>query len=782
VTAGDGVRSSRAARAATASVGRGAHGQAGPAAGDSLSAGEPLSAGDSLSAADDRPPSGARSGAPSSATAHVATSATPGAVASATPAVPAAVVTADPSLRDLEARLRVLEGRVRAAVERRRAGDPDPDDRFRGLYISDAQVDDLLTGPPPALVPEAVGQAADALRRGIDDAADAVEAQGGRIRFRALGRAFGLLPLDLELLLVALAPDLDPRFERLYGYLHDDVSRRRASVGLALELATGSPRADTGPARARLGSLAPLVAGGLLLVEDPDRPSLTRSLRVPDRVILHLLGDDTPDPVVEQLLADAVAVDLPEVEPVTRALAGGASLVYLRERPGASGRSLGSTAFARLGRAAVVLDLERLTAADEPVELALAAAREARLRGAGLVVGPVESLVERGPASVRAFAELPGPAVLVGGREFDPAWAREPPLVLEAPVPPVETRHELWAASLNGDAPDGFDPAVATLAFRLTPEQIARAAHAARRTAAAAARAMTTADVAAGARAQNAAGLERLARRIVPTATWDDLVLPEVVAQQLRELSARVRHRDRVVGEWRMGTKGARGLGVTGLFAGDSGTGKTMSAEVVAGDLGFDVYVIDLSTVVDKYIGETEKNLDRIFTEADRVNGVLLFDEADALFGKRSEVKDARDRYANVEVAYLLQRMERFDGLAILTTNLRSNVDEAFVRRLDAIVDFPMPEEGHRRALWRRNLTRELPVVGDIDLDFLARQFRISGGNIRNVCVTAAYLAAAEDRRVGMADLVRATEREYRKLGRLTVESEFGEYFDLVSG
>ncbi len=231
-----------------------------------------------------------------------------------------------------------------------------------------------------------------------------------------------------------------------------------------------------------------------------------------------------------------------------------------------------------------------------------------------------------------------------------------------------------------------------------------------------------------------------------------------------------------------MGTKGARGVGVTALFAGDSGTGKTMSAEVVGHDLGLDVYVIDLSTVVDKYIGETEKNLDRIFTEADRVNGVLLFDEADALFGKRSEVKDARDRYANVEVAYLLQRMERFDGLAVLTTNLRSNVDEAFVRRLDAIIDFPMPEEEHRRRLWAANLAPDLPVSGDIDLDFLAGRFKISGGNIRNVCVTAAYLAAAQDRPVTMADLVRATEREYRKLGRLTVEAEFGEYTDLVNG
>ena len=298
----------------------------------------------------------------------------------------------------------------------------------------------------------------------------------------------------------------------------------------------------------------------------------------------------------------------------------------------------------------------------------------------------------------------------------------------------------------------------------------------------AAGRAMTVEDVSAGARAQNAAGLERLARRIVPSVGWEDLVLPPVVEQQLRELVARARHRERVVGEWRMGTKGARGLGITALFCGDSGTGKTMSAEVLAGDLGFDVYVIDLSTVVDKYIGETEKNLDRIFTEADRVNGVLLFDEADALFGKRSEVKDARDRYANVEVAYLLQRMERFDGMAILTTNLRSNVDEAFVRRLDAIVDFPMPEEEHRLRLWARNL-RPGPAGG--------RGHRRPVPRPPVQDLRRQHPQRLRDRRLprggrrtgpcAMADLVRATEREYRKLGRLTVEAEFGEYLELAS-
>jgi hypothetical protein len=684
------------------------------------------------------------------------------------------------SLGYLEARLALLEGRVRGAVDRRRTTDADPDDRFRGLYISDDQVDALLAGPAGPMVPDELSAAAAARLQVLDDHASNAEAAGAGIRLRDLARAFALDPLDVELFLVALAPDLDPRFERLYGYLHDDVSRRRASVGLALELAIGSRRATDTAARARLGPLAPLVRTGLLLVEDGERPMLTRALRVPDRVIAHLLDDDAPDVLLEPLLATTVEVDIAEVEPLVRAITGGLGLAYLRERPGASGRSLGWTALARLGRPCVALDLDRLATGDDAASIALAASREARLRGAGLVVGPVEALVDRGATAIRAFAELPGAVLLTGGRAWDPAWSREPPLVIDVPVPEVALRHDVWARALDGDAPEGFDPAVATIAYRLAPEQIDRAARAARSAAAAAARPMQVDDVWAGARAQNAAGLERLARRLVPSVGWEDLVLPPVVDQQLRELTARARHRDRVIGEWSMGVKGSRGLGITALFAGDSGTGKTISAEVLAGDLGFDLYVIDLSTVVDKYIGETEKNLDRIFTEADRVNGILLFDEADALFGKRSEVKDARDRYANVEVAYLLQRMERFDGLAILTTNLRSNVDEAFVRRLDAIVDFPMPEEEHRLRLFELNLPSTLPRADDLDLRFLARQFRISGGNIRNICVTAAYLAAAEGREVGMADLVRATEREYRKLGRLTVEAEFGPYMDLL--
>jgi SpoVK/Ycf46/Vps4 family AAA+-type ATPase len=230
-----------------------------------------------------------------------------------------------------------------------------------------------------------------------------------------------------------------------------------------------------------------------------------------------------------------------------------------------------------------------------------------------------------------------------------------------------------------------------------------------------------------------------------------------------------------------MGSRRAGDRGVVALFSGESGTGKTMAAEVLAGELGLDLYAIDLATVVDKYVGETEKNLDRIFVEADRVNAVLFFDEADAIFGKRSEVKDAHDRHANVETAYLLQRLETFDGIAILATNLKANLDEAFARRLDAVVDFPMPDVEHRRKLWDHCLGPGVPRAQNLDLDFCARAFELSGGNIRNIAFAASYLAAPGNGRVGMKELMRATAREYRKLGRLCTESEFGRYYDLVS-
>ncbi|HYN69611.1 MAG TPA: ATP-binding protein [Candidatus Eisenbacteria bacterium] len=691
------------------------------------------------------------------------------------------------SERYLHERLAKVEARVRDVTARRRAVDPHPDDRFRGLYVSDADVDRLLQDPAGSLEAGPVadlGEQAD----GAEAAADAAEGQGEDVRLRRLARAFGLQPYDVELLLVAVAPDLDPRFERLYGYLNDDVTRRRCSVGLALELC-GPARAGRdgsvvgmGAARARLGPAGALAGGGLLTVEDPDRPFLTRALRVPDRVVGHLLGDDNLDPAIASLLGRVQPIDLAESAEIERAIAVGSRLVYIRERIGSTALGLAAAGLRGLGHEPLLIDLSRLGAVDDLVTIARVAGREARLRGGGLIAGPVDAIVEHGPTAVRALAELQVPTVLFGSRGWDPLWSVDAPFLIDAPVLSVDQRSVVWRSVLDGSGTDDLADTVRQLPFRLSPEQMERAALAARIRATARGGQIAVHDVVIGARSQNAAGLERLARRVDPRVSWDDLVLPPAVLDLLRALAARARHRDLVHDVWGMGGSSARGRGITALFAGDSGTGKTISAEVIAGELGLDLYVIDLSTVVDKYIGETEKNLDRVFAEADRVNGVLLFDEADAIFGKRSEVKDARDRYANVEVAYLLQRMEQFEGMAILTTNLRANVDEAFLRRLDMIVDFPMPEAPDRERLWRNHLRPELPQVDDLDLEFMARSFRLAGGNIRNVAVGAAFLAAEAGRAVSMIDLVRETEREYRKLGRLVVEAEFGRYLRLLDG
>ncbi len=685
---------------------------------------------------------------------------------------------ADASRLHLCRRLAVVEARVSAAVARRRAGDPDPDDRFRGLYISDSYIDHLLSGSssPPGSQPP--NPEIEAFLARVEAEADGAEARGADLRLRRLTRSFGLDDCDLELLLIALAPDLDPRFERLYTYLNDDVSRRRASTGLALELC-GAASGEV-VSRSRFNPSSPLVSGQLLLIEEPERPFLARSLRVPDRVASHLLGDDASDPLVASLVATWVQAHLEDLDLLAGAIVSGIRLCYIRERTGAAGQTLAATALSRAGFPALAIDLNRLDTPESSKEVAASAVREARMRGAGLVAGPIDAIAERGAGAVRAFAEAGGPVILIGSRGWDPGWSREVPLIVEAPVLSIEERNRIWRSALDGSAPTAFDPAAATAQFLLGPDQVVRAARAASQRAAAEGRPVEALDLQAGARAQNAAGLERLARRIEPQVRWDDLVLPGQVIAQLNELAARARYRDQVLDVWGMGARSSKGRGISALFAGDSGTGKTMSAEVVAADLGLDLYIIDLSTVIDKYIGETEKNLDRIFAEADRVNGVLLFDEADALFGKRSDVKDSHDRYANVEVAYLLQRMELFNGLAVLTTNLRSNVDEAFTRRLDAVIDFPMPEEEDRRCLWVKNLRPELPQAEGIDLDFLARAFRLSGGNIRNIAVAAAYLAASEGRSVEMTDLIRATEREYRKLGHLCVEAEFGPYYPLI--
>ncbi|MFE7482714.1 ATP-binding protein [Streptomyces sp. NPDC057552] len=698
---------------------------------------------------------------------------------------------ADRAVTDIEVlweRLGRVEQRVRHAVADRRATDPEPDDPYRGQYLTPEAVERVLESrgafasvPLPSY--------------GTEQPPYGTESAPPDSRLARLAARFGLVELDVELLLIALAPDIDARFERLYGYLNDDLTRRRPTVGLALELC-GLPAASSG--RFRFQPSAPLVAGGLLEIGDPERPLLSRALRVSDRVTAHLLGDDETDGRLRGLVhvpasaSDPASADgsdeRPEIRRITAALATGSGLVHLLDR-GGDPSGLAVDALVTAGRRPLVVDIAALAATTEQAELVRALAAEARLGHAGVVLGPLEALAPERPEGARLLAALCAalsgtPLIAYGKKNWDPLWTRDSPVPIAVRPPGPAGAARQWRQALAEAAravglPDAQSPAddhliEATASYRLDSEQLRKAATVATRLAALEQRPVHPDDLRTAVRAQNGAGLERLARRIEPAVGWDDLVLPPATRTQLTELALRARHREQVLGQWGMRPGGGRGRGVIAMFAGESGTGKTMSAEVVARDLGMELYVVDLSTVVDKYIGETEKNLERIFVEASDVNGILLFDEADAIFGKRSQVKDAHDKHANMESAYLLQRMESFDGIAVLTTNLRANLDEAFTRRLDVIAEFPMPDAEQRLALWDRCLGTSIPRDPALDLAFCADRFELAGGSIRACAVTAAYLAAESRAPLAMDQIVTAVLQEYRKLGRLVLESEFG--------
>ena len=600
------------------------------------------------------------------------------------------------------------------AVDRRRRGDPDPDDRFRGLYISDAQVDDLLGGGARAAARgrATTGRGGARARRSRREA-DAAEAAGAEVRLRRLARSFDLEPLDVELLLVALAPDLDPRFERLYGYLHDDVSRRRASVGLALELSRRR-RGIRRRGRARLGPLAPLVAGGLLLVEDADRPFLTRSLRVPDRVAAHLLGDDTPDPPSRPSLTTAVAHRRCRDRRARRAACAPAP-AWSTSGSGSAppAVTLAARALGRVGPPPVVLDLGRLGPGDDPPRGGRGGVREARLRGAGPRRGP--GRVARGARRRRPCApspRRPARSSSSGRAAGTPPGRASRRSSSTRTVPSAERAPRAcgWRRS-TATRPAELDPAVATLPFRLAPEQIDRAAEAGAPAAAAAGRRPdrgATSPPAPGPRTRPAwSGWRGGSSR---ASTWDDLVLPAGVvdaAPRADRPRPPPRPGARRVGDGPDGAQGPRGDGAVRRRLGhrqdDVGRGDRRRPR--ARPLRH--RPLDRRRQVHRR--DREEPRPRSSPRPTGSTASCCSTRRTRIFGKRSEVKDAHDRYANVEVAYLLQRMERFDGLAILTTNLRANVDEAFLRRLDAIVDFPMPEDDDRRRLWERNLPAGVP-------------------------------------------------------------------------
>lgn len=660
-------------------------------------------------------------------------------------------VAAQASLAHLMGRLGVVELSVRAAVTRRQRGDPYPSDPLRGVFLSDDYVTWLLDRDHPADGADEVL----ALRERLERDAEEAEDRGVDVRLRRLSRSFGLSPVEEEILVVALAPTLDRRFGQLCGYLNDDVTRRFATVVLACELARGRDSADPRDLLLLAGH-SRLVGLGLVEVVGDDVPLPTRAVRVVDRVVGFLLGDDTAADELGATLLDVAP--LPLLDPVLAEHAP-QSLV-LEQRAGSDAVVEAVTWLHHHGVESLVVRVDDHV---DPAALSVAVIREALLAGRAIVLGPLEGTPSpelrrllAAPLTCVLWSTAPSPDLGVGT------------VVLE--VPGRAHRRRAWQLLAPGLPDADADVLAQHRVGAGTARRAVSAAHAD-------ARDHPNAAALGGALRAQDGGMGKHARRIRAVRGWPDLVLPAPTTRTLRELVGMVRHRDDIVDTWGLGRAGG-GRGVLALFAGPSGTGKTLAAEVVAKELGVDLFTVDLARVVDKYVGETEKNLDRVLAAAEGVTGVVFFDEADALFGRRGDVRNGQDRYANLEVSYLLQRVEDVGAVVVLATNLRSHVDEAFVRRLDAVVEFPQPDPSARERIWRHHLAR-VPV-DEVDVGFCAGRFDLSGGNIRNVVVAASCLAADDGRGVTMADVVRGLEREQAKLGRLHVTTDYGEYAGLL--
>jgi hypothetical protein len=662
-----------------------------------------------------------------------------------------------------------LAGRLRLVVERdrhrREHGAPE---EYRGLYVSDDEVDALTAelsrgeplGADPARAPAAGGP--------LDPGTPLAR----------LTDAFGLNRDERLALVAALAPHVDRAFDRVFAYINDDITRRRPTVGIVLEV-LAETAAEALELRALLRPDAPLVRHRLVnLAEDGSfgaTPLISRYVELDPHVAEFLLGhhgiDARLQPFASLLPREEEGDSTSEI---ARALSGPAGgRVYVGGRWSGEKRAAIRRACADLGLAVLELRVPQIadaTAAREAMPLAL---RDARLLGAGIVVtgwdapSGDEPVLKEIAAAIKVREEFPHPIFLCGRADVPDVPLDRIEFHLVVPGPTYDERIRLW---MREGASDQAGRIAAS--FRLGSMEIEAAGRMAGRLARLQGLDQPgLAELQAGARLQTRPRLSTLAHKLTPRFGWDDIVLSDDRLQQLREIVAQASFQNTVYEEWGLGEKLTLGRGIVALFAGPSGTGKTMAAEVIAGELGQDMYKIDLSGLVSKYIGETEKNLGRVFDEAADSDAVLFFDEADAVFGKRSEVRDSHDRYANIEVGYLLQRLEEHDGIVILATNLRANIDEAFLRRMRSVIEFPFPEEEDRRRIWERTLGRA-PRSQDVDVEFLAREYRVSGGNIRNIALLAAFLAASEGKVIGTRHLVQAAKREYQKLGRLVNASE----------
>jgi len=603
-------------------------------------------------------------------------------------------------------------------------------------------------------------------------------------RLARLARTCSLGQLDLHVVAILLAPELDPELERAYTYALDDFTKKRPDLRFVARMIGGQDDALIDRVLTRFDDAAPLRRYGVIAITAADGPAQLRPVRLADRIVAFFrghdpidelardhvrLGRDTitrADVVMAPALVDQIARALDAVRPPRVLLAG----------PEGVGRALVVEALmAEAGRNVLRVDLAGIVQDGKIDERLAAALREAALRDAVVIADGTHVDKDTPRALVHALAShLDGlPLAVVFAFPDHPGWlvrAVADLVELDVPAPTFRERLELWRRALPANVADPADLETVAARYHFTGATIAHAAHRAASCAQlrdAALPRVTLEDLGDAARLMFSHRLGTMAQRIPTGFAWSDLVLPKDTLEGLREIVAFARYKPFLLEEWGFAAKLPYGRGVSAILAGPPGTGKTMVAQLLAKEIGYDLYRIDLSQIVNKYIGETEKNLARVFDEAEHSHAVLFFDEADSLFAKRTSVQSSNDRYANLEVNYLLQRMETFDGVTLLATNLEQGLDEAFKRRVRFTVQFELPDKVERQLLWKSMFPPKVPLADNIDWSLIASQFEMAGGYIKKAALRAALMAAESKRPITTEDLLSAGRHEYREMGRI---------------
>ena len=604
-------------------------------------------------------------------------------------------------------------------------------------------------------------------------------------RFQWLAKVFSLSLLEQQLLMLTLAPEVDGRFGRIFGCLNDDMTRRRACLAMFAEL----PRFRNDGRRKLMSVVygeSPLRTYGLLVGGDDGLPLSEAAVRVPGDVLNFATGNTGEQP------AGVSRLHLPPDDPRPQ----GRSTKVLRARlrrwlqrarrdgvaptlnidAGPDARTWFVRGAGEVGLRVVDVDLKKLSEMplmDAYTEL-LHAARTAMLHSAALLITNPSAASSANDIESLAVDVIGSRVTLMAivGRFHGVVHVRSMSRLARRDLDAGD-RADVWldyAERLGVDLSDQYAAELGAWA-KFTEADIEQTLYFARD------KVMDIHLFKKAARHVSTTGVPSSVRRLAANFDWEDIVLPKGVSEQLRRIPDHVTYRERVLGEWGYRSRMSYGLGTACLFSGPSGTGKTMASQVIARAVGdAEIFQCDLAKTVSKYIGESEKNLDAIFEAAEKSRAVLVFDEADVLFGKRTEIRDAHDRYANLEVGYLLQRMEAYEGLVILTTNSRSSMDTSFLRRLRFIVEFPVPSPLEREKIWQRVFPDDLPRADDVELDYLVQQFDLTGGHIQQVAIMAAYAAAAEQcSKIHMRHINAATCDELRKLGMDSARRDFEE-------